>query len=325
MEVSVRKRGFTLIELLVVVAIIALLISILLPSLGRARELAKQAVCRSNLRGIGQACHIYANDNREYFPVAPHQPVPTTGNQQQLGVTYVGQMGNQLTFGPSTTGAGSSFNYSMVHPSRSQFLLVIGTQSTVKQFVCPSSGDSEDDLRNVNAGNAVAAQPGVNRYDFKGYPHLSYSYTMPYGRFGKPRTDMDPRAAISADRGPYFTQGNRNDTDGHIPDAVPPQQPTYPPAWGSNLQDVLRATTDQWRSYNSRNHGGEGQVIMFADGHADFEKRPIAGVNQDNIYTMGDILQSTGDAAMLASLIGRLPSVEQTIGPATDTDSMMVP
>lgn len=50
------------------VATVALLTSILLPSLTRARELAKRAVCAANLRGIGQACHIYANDHGENFP-----------------------------------------------------------------------------------------------------------------------------------------------------------------------------------------------------------------------------------------------------------------
>lgn len=50
------------------IAVVALLFSILLPSLSRARELAKRAVSTSNLRGIGMALHIYANDHNEQFP-----------------------------------------------------------------------------------------------------------------------------------------------------------------------------------------------------------------------------------------------------------------
>ena len=63
-----KRNGFTLIELLVVVSIIALLVSILLPALGKAREQAKSAVCMSHLRQIGIAIPMYGMDHSDYMP-----------------------------------------------------------------------------------------------------------------------------------------------------------------------------------------------------------------------------------------------------------------
>jgi len=63
-----RKSGFTLIELLVVVAIIALLIAILLPSLNKARENAKKTVCATNLKAEGMGFALYASQFSDYLP-----------------------------------------------------------------------------------------------------------------------------------------------------------------------------------------------------------------------------------------------------------------
>lgn len=63
-----RPMGFTLIELLVVIAIISLLVSILLPSLQKARDLAKQLSCMSTQRQVALSCLFYAEDNEQCLP-----------------------------------------------------------------------------------------------------------------------------------------------------------------------------------------------------------------------------------------------------------------
>jgi prepilin-type N-terminal cleavage/methylation domain-containing protein len=73
MEIPRRLKGFTLIELLVVVAIIALLLSILLPSLSGAREQGKKAKCLANLKSVGTAICQYASEDRveQIIPIMP--------------------------------------------------------------------------------------------------------------------------------------------------------------------------------------------------------------------------------------------------------------
>lgn len=69
-----KRQGFTLIELLVVIAIIAILAAILFPVFARAREKARQSSCLSNLKQIGLAVHMYAQDYDERFPLSAFDP-----------------------------------------------------------------------------------------------------------------------------------------------------------------------------------------------------------------------------------------------------------
>ena len=87
-------RAFTLVELLVVVAIIAIIMSLLLPALRNAREAGRMAVCASNFHQVGIAANAYAAANRRSLPpygmyvaIAP-SPLALPAPQLGPGVTY---------------------------------------------------------------------------------------------------------------------------------------------------------------------------------------------------------------------------------------------
>jgi len=89
-----RRAAFTLVELLVVVAVVALLLGILLPALGQARELARRSVCLSNLRQVHVAYFAYADLNEDRAPIGYRK-----GTKQWNSMIYSGWPRSYVLFG----------------------------------------------------------------------------------------------------------------------------------------------------------------------------------------------------------------------------------
>lgn len=161
-SICFARPAFTLIELLVVIAIIALLIGILLPALGSARESGRGVKCQANMRGITQSLLVYANDFKGQFPPVLHDiPDPETGkfSMQWYDENRIGRYLPQTDFtniSENNTRSNSVGGGVMVCPNHPS-----GGRSYTMNFWASSAGSWQND---GNGRNRVF-KPGANPND----------------------------------------------------------------------------------------------------------------------------------------------------------------
>jgi hypothetical protein len=248
------RQGAGMADLIVGLFLVLLISGLALAAVVHEGEVRNRVRCATNLRQIGQAMLLYANENKGFYPRsiydAAQSDKPTWG-------TGPNAPGNPDPF----SGKGAP---AVNDVSAALFMLLRTEDITAEVFVCPSSNESAWNY----SGGANTPQNWVNWPKESLAKHLSYSMANPYpskaaakAGYALNLSSLPPDFAMAADINPG--------SDGLT-------------------KLILDSTPEQIRTANSPNHNGEGQNVLFGDGHTEFESSPFVGISRDNIYTFGD-------------------------------------
>ena len=257
-----RQSGFTLVELLVVIGIIALLLAVLMPALGKARDHANAIKCLSNMRQIGQAYLMHATDHRNHVPTAglihaPYNGTPA-GLRDQGKIKFIyyneGSIERPMPMPAAlATYLGQKFNAS----SAQELYREMQTGACQELFVCPTQG-----LENIPEGYMLCDTSGWNGPLFKS----SYIFNE------EPLGFLDIPPTYQRGRGNLNRMKQTSDTmmlmEGKVRDGFP-WLVIYALKNNTVLEDAFYGNAAGHRSnFEFARHKGRVNMI-FMDGHAE--------------------------------------------------------
>lgn len=237
--------------------------------------------CASNLRMIGQAMLLYANENRgalpraRYDPAKADHPVAFTNPKPELTEDEKTQ-----NVRPTFCAAGPAPN----DITAAVFLLVLTQDITPEVFICPTARAIATTQPSHNVDTKTDcnfSEPGQLDYSFMNfYPSES---TVDQGY----KVDYTNPAefAVAADINPGVDE---------------------------LLTTTKNADAEAMKKINSPNHEGDGENVLYADGHVEFQQQPFCGMDRDNIYTYGKSGETSGGDGIIGS-------------PTNEKDSVLLP
>jgi prepilin-type processing-associated H-X9-DG protein len=277
--------GFAVLDLLVAMMLIILLAASTLFCADNAQDHANRVRCASNLRQIGQAMLLYANENRGAYPRTNYDPAtadkPTAFTKPEKAEPTDDE--KQANMDPAYFKAGPKPN----DVTAAYFRLLATEEITAKIFVCPTA-EANQQAQDGATLDFPTVEKNVNWPDLT---HLSYSFCNPY----------PSEAALAA---------------GFKLNVEAPAEFALVSDLNPGVDELLKTTAtsdaDALKKVNSPNHEQAGQNVLYADGHVEFQQTPFCGILRDNIFTYGKSGETSGGDGIVGS-------------PSSDTDSILLP